>query len=236
MVMVGLIPARGGSKGIPNKNIAQCAGKPLLTWTCEAARGSVLLDRVLLSTDSEAIAEVGRTCGVEVPFLRPPELASDASPSIGAMVHALDWLEAGGADVEALILLQPTSPLRTAAHIDEGIRRFRQGGAATLVSVVEVPHRFHPLALMEIRGGKLFPHGIDSERVVVTRRQDLSPLYARNGPAILIVRPCVLRAGELYGQPTLSFVMGASVSLDVDGPEDLLIASALLAERTASGT
>src|SRR4051812_41578820 len=115
MAFFGVIPARGGSKGIPGKNVAPCGGRPLIAWTCEAARGSTLLTKTIVSTDSDHIAEVAANWGVEAPFRRPGELSMDTTPSIAVMLHALDWLEASGETVTALVLLQPTSPLRLGA-------------------------------------------------------------------------------------------------------------------------
>src|ERR1700743_3832228 len=113
---LALIPARGGSKGVPRKNIVPVAGKPLLAWTIEAARNSTRLDRIILSTDDEEIASVAREFGVEVPFMRPAELAKDSSGSLEVALHALDWAarEPGG-EPEYLLILQPTSPLRSSA-------------------------------------------------------------------------------------------------------------------------
>src|SRR4051794_40245817 len=110
--VAALIPARGGSKSIPRKNIASVGGKPLIAWTIEAALGSKLLDRVYVSTDDEEIASVSRACGSEVPFMRPAELASDEAGSLGVALHALDWMAAHGGEPDYLLLLQPTSPLR----------------------------------------------------------------------------------------------------------------------------
>ena len=226
MRFVGLIPARGGSKGIPRKNIAACAGKPLLAWTCEAALGSKRLARTLLSTDAEEIAAAGRACGVEVPFLRPAAIAADDSSSFDVMRHALDWLGKAGEAVDALVLLQPTSPLRTARHIDEAIERFVAHKADCLVSVTEVPHRFHPLSVMREEGGRLQPY---QGARTVTRRQELPALWARNGPAVLIVRPAMLARDSIYDGVTVGYPMTARDSLDVDSPFELELAAQLLA-------
>lgn len=226
MRFVGLIPARGGSKSIPGKNIALCAGKPLLAWTCEAALGSRALSRTLLSTDSEDIAALGRRLGVDVPFLRPPELAQDDTSALPVMRHALDWLEAMGDRPDAIVLLQPTSPLRKSRHIDEAAQLFEHSGSDTVVSVTEVPHRYHPKSVMRESEGTLVPYeGSDT----VTRRQDLEPLVARNGPAVLIVSCATLRSGRLYGPRTTGYRMGPYESLDIDMPEDLRLAALLLA-------
>jgi CMP-N-acetylneuraminic acid synthetase len=231
MRFVGLIPARGGSKGIPRKNIAACAGKPLLAWTCEAALGSRRLSRTLLSTDSEEIAAAGRACGVEVPFIRAAALAADDSASLDVMVHALDWLEAAGERPDALVLLQPTSPLRTSRHIDEAIDCFAARKADCVVSVTEVPHRFHPLSVMREEDGRLVPY---EGTQTTTRRQELPPLWARNGPAVLVASAAMLRRKSIYGGRTVGYPMTARDSLDIDSPFDLELAAQLLAASPAN--
>ena len=229
MTFIGVIPARGGSKGIPRKNLALCAGKPLLAWTAEAACGCKRLQRTVLSTDDEEIAAAGRMLGLEVPFLRPSELAHDDTPMLDVLQHLLNWLEANDAKPDALVLLQPTSPLRRAEHIAAALRLFEEKRAATVVSVTAVPHQFTPGSVMEMADGRLTPWL--KEQTPVLRRQDKPRLYARNGPAILITRAEVLRAGRLYGEPTLGYEMSAGDSIDVDGPEELQLAEAVLKAR-----
>ncbi len=215
MDVVGLIPARGGSKGIPRKNLAPLAGKPLLAWTVESARG---LSRVVVSTDSEEIAALARGLGAEV-IDRPAELATDEAPMLDVIRHALR--ELGACDV--LVLLQPSSPLRRAQHVDEAVRFLVESGADSVVSVVEVPHRFRPSSLMALEDGRLVPLAAE----LPTRRQDKPLVYARNGPAVLALRP--ERLGEsLYGGDCRPYLMDARSSLDVDEPFDLELAEALL--------
>jgi CMP-N,N'-diacetyllegionaminic acid synthase len=230
MRFVGLIPARGGSKGIPRKNIADCAGKPLIAWTCAAALGAKRLARTLLSTDSEEIATAGRNCGVEAPFLRPAAISADDSSSLDVMTHALAWLEAAGDRPDALVLLQPTSPLRTARHVDQAIERFAAAKADCVVSVVEVPHRYHPRSVMREGVDGLVPY---EGPQTVTRRQGLPPLWARNGPAVLVVSAAMLRRGQIYGGRTAGYPMAPEDSLDIDTPQDLEIAAYLLGRREA---
>jgi CMP-N,N'-diacetyllegionaminic acid synthase len=232
MAFVGLIPARGGSKGIPRKNITPCAGKPLIAWTCEAARASRALDRVILSTDSEEIAAVGRACGVEVPFLRPARLAEDSTPALPVICHAFGWLERAGELVEGMVLLQPTSPLRRARHIDEAVELFRRRRADTVVSVVRIPHRCHPASVMRERAGRLVPY-LEDEKTV-TRRQELETLYARNGPAVLVLSPSTLRAKRLYGGNTVGYEMNEPDSIDIDTEWDLHLAELVLRHRDES--
>ena len=226
MAFIGLVPARGGSKGIPGKNIAPCGGKPLLAWTAEAALASGVLDRVILSTDDEEIAKVGRQLGLEVPFLRPQSLAADDTTMLAVMAHALQVLRAEGGTIDALVLLQPTSPFRRGHHIAEAAEAFRARCPATLVSVGQVPHRFVPSSLMRTDDGCLV--ALNGGDIGSPLRQGKEKLFARNGPAILIVRPSEIEAGRIYGHPTIGYEMGEIDSLDIDAPEDLRLADHLL--------
>ncbi len=226
MSVIALIPARGGSKGIPRKNLVLLGGRPLLHYTAEAARQSRTVARVLLSTDNDEIAAAGRAAGLEVPFLRPADLADDGAPMVAVLRHALAWLETDtGTLPEALVLLQPTSPLRTAAHIDDAVHLLREKNAETVVSVVAVPHQFNPVSVLTMDDGRLTPF---LPGPVHTARQSKPPVYARNGPAVLVVRPAVLARGELYGEPTIGSVMNQRDSIDIDTPEDLALCEALL--------
>ena len=224
MTVVALIPARGGSKRVPGKNIAPCAGKPLLAWTAEAALASRRLDRVLLSTDDEAIAEVGRGLGLEVPFMRPPALSGDEVPMAPVMTHALSWLQDQGGVIEAFVLLQPSSPLRLARHIDEAVALLFESGAETVVSVVEAPHIFHPAKVLRVAGGRVLPYHERSEAFT-------DAAYGRNGPAVLVNRPEVIERGERWGEPIVPYVMAPEVSVDIDEPIDLALAECLLQRR-----
>src|SRR5882724_10492389 len=121
-LLLGLIPARGGSKSIPRKNIEPLAGKPLLAYTAAAARGAQLLTHTILSTDDAEIAAIGRDLGLDVPFMRPSDLADDAAPMLPVMRHVLDWFAGNGRHFDAVVLLQPTSPLRQSRHIDQALK------------------------------------------------------------------------------------------------------------------
>jgi CMP-N,N'-diacetyllegionaminic acid synthase len=218
MDVVGLIPARGGSKGIPRKNLAPVAGKPLLLWTLEAARASRSLASIAVSTDSDEIAEAAQSFGVRI-LRRPPELAGEETPMRHVVDHAL--AELSGCDV--LVLLQPTSPLRRAEHIDEAVELLVESGADSVVSVVEVPHRFAPDSLMALDDGRLIPLGEGA-----SRRQDKQAVFARNGPAVLALRPDRL-GSDLYGGDCRPYPMRPEDSVDVDEPFDLELAEFLLA-------
>ena len=215
-----MIPARRGSKGIADKNLAPLGGRPLLAWTIEAARASDVLTRVVVSTEDDEIAEVARGLGAEV-LVRPPELAADETPMREVIDHALG--ELGLPDV--LCLLQPTSPLRRAEHVDEAVRLLLESGADSVVSVVEVPHRYAPESLMALDDGRLVP--LDR---AAARRQDKQSLYARNGPALLALRPDRI-PDDLFGGDCRAYLMRPEDSVDVDEPFDLELAEFLLSRR-----
>lgn len=227
MNILGIIPARGGSKGIPRKNIALLAGKPLLSYTCQAALGSLKLNRVILNTDDQEIAELGRNYGVDAPFLRPENLAGDDIPILPVISHTLRWLEKEqGYTTDLIVLLQPTSPFRRSDHIDSALDTYLNSDADTLVSVEEVPHNLTPSSLMKIdEQGYLHPL---LEGELVLRRQEKPKVYARNGPSILIVRRSVIDRGHLYGDKVLPFKMSRLASLDIDDQDDLILAESMM--------
>ncbi len=223
MNILGLIPARGGSKAIPKKNIALLAEKPLLAYTCEAALESQRLTRVLLDTDDQEIADVGRACGVDVPFMRPKDLAGDDTPILPVIQHALAWLkDQQNFQVDVVVLLQPTSPLRRATHIDSAVDLLLDSDSDTVVSVVTVPHNFNPNSVMRLdEGGYLTPFEAGP---MILRRQDKPRVYARNGPAILAIRRETLEQNTLYGEKTLPYEMDEASSVDIDTLDDLGLA------------
>lgn len=230
--ILGIITARGGSRRLPGKNMAYVNGKPLLAYTCEAALGSALLTRIVLSTDDEAIAAAGRSCGIEVPFLRPKELARDDTPSADVIAHMLSELEKREKYRPAIIvLLQPTSPLRTSAHIDCGIRMLQDTGADSVVSVTEVPHAMTPGKAMRIVGGKLQPApSADARRSLEAGTEKF---YGCNGAIYAFKTAAFLRSGGIFGDDSRAMIMNPEDSLDIDSPFDLLLAEKLLRDRAA---
>jgi CMP-N-acetylneuraminic acid synthetase len=229
MNVLGLVPARSGSKGVPGKNIRALAGRPLLGYTAAAARESGVIDRLVLSTDDGAIAEVGRRAGFEVPFLRPAALAADDTPMLPVITHAVDTLAADGWRPEIIVLLQPTSPLRRGAHIRGAVELLRSSGADSVVSVVEVPRHLSPDYVMRIDGGVLKP--FLAEGAAVTRRQDVRPAYSREGTVYAFRRATLERFGSIYGERCLPIVVDAADSLSIDTPADWDEAERRLAVR-----
>jgi len=231
--VVALIPARGGSKGIPGKNLKPLGGKPLLQHTVEIAKASRLVSRVFLSTDSEEIASLGRSLGIEVPFLRPACDATDQSPMIDVVRHFLEWTETSGVAVDAVVLLQPTSPLRPPGIVDDVITRFFSTRVDSVVTTVRVPHRFLPSSLMKMAGeGNL--EAFSGASVQPRRRQDKEILFARNGPSVLAFAPRVVASGSLYGNKIAGFEMSEEHSIDIDTPLDFWLAEKLI-DRGHSG-
>lgn len=218
--MLGLIPARGGSKAIPGKNLAQVAGRSLLAWTVEAALGCGRLTRVVVSTDDERIADEARRLGAEVPFMRPDDLAADETPMLDVVLHACDEIAC-----DVVVLLQPTSPLRTSRHVEETLALLVESGSDAVVSVVEVPHQFRTSSLMRVEDDRLVP--LDRSAPLLRQRKDV--VYARNGPAVLAVRVAAIeREGQLYVSDMRPYPMRREESVDVDESVDLAVAEVLL--------
>lgn len=227
-----MIPARGGSKGIPRKNLATLAGRPLIAHSTAAALASRRLTRVVVSTDDEEIADVARHLGVEVPFLRPAQLAADDTPMLDVLIELVRDLDGReGYRPDLLVLLQPTSPFRRAEHIDAAVDLLAASGADSVVTVMPVPHQFTPASVMRLDGSRLVAW---AEGPAPTRRQDKPTLFARNGPAVLAVRTSVLvDSRSLYGADTRGLVMSRADSLDIDDAFDLEVAELLMTSRQA---
>ncbi|MBM3778561.1 MAG: acylneuraminate cytidylyltransferase family protein [Acidimicrobiia bacterium] len=218
MSVLGLVPARAGSKGLPGKNVRLLHGQPLLAWTAAAARASGVIDRLVLSTDAEEIAAIGRAAGMETPFLRPPVLAGDETPMLPVIEHAVDALEADGWLPDIIVLLQPTSPLRTGAHVRRSVALLRESGADSVVSVVELPRHHSPDYVMRVDGGRLVPFLPDGLRI--GRRQDARPAYVRDGTVYTFWRSTLQVKGNLYGDDCRPLVVPAAESLTIDSADD----------------
>ena len=224
--VIALIPARGGSKGLPDKNILLLAGKPLIAWTIMAALNAPEIDRVIVSTDSEQIADVAREWGAEVPFSRPSELSTDDAKGIDVVFHALDWLAGQGESVGLLILLQPTSPLRTADDIHKGFQVFQRGeDVRAVVSVARPSH--HPLWANTLPDNGWMGEFIRPD-VLNRNRQDLPAYYELNG-AIYIAEPDYLRQKDSFiSDSTFALIMEPDHSVDIDSKMDLVVAEQLI--------
>jgi len=221
--VVAVIPARGGSKGIPGKNIRLLAGKPLLAWTVEAAVAANSIDSVYVSTDDPAIAKVAEACGAEVIF-RPADISGDESPSEAALLHALGYLDKKGIVVDKMVFLQATSPLRTSADIDSAMALFQDQNADSLLSVAP-SHCF----LWEETENNAQP--VNYDYCHRPRRQDMTPQYKENG-AIYIFKPSILREyNSRLGGRIILYKMPEESSLDIDSYSDFERAGAYLRGR-----
>ena len=216
--VLALVPARGGSKGIPGKNIRPLNGRTLLEYAARAASESGIVDRIVLSTDDEQIAAEGRRIGLEVPFLRPAQLAEDDTPMLPVIEHAAEALEQADWSPEIIVLLQPTSPLRRGAHIRAAVEELRTSGADSVVSVVELPRHLSPDYVMRIDGGALVP--FLPEGVRVTRRQDARPAFVRDGTVYAFWRRTLRDSRSIYGRTCRPLIVSAPESLTLDSEAD----------------
>lgn len=227
--VLGLIPARGGSKGIPRKNIALLRGQPLIGYTIQAASESEYVNRIVVSTDDREIADVSQGLGAEVPALRPLHLSQDDTPSIDVALYQLEALRRHeGYIPDVLVLLQPTSPLRTAQDIDAAVKLLIEADCDSVVSVCPVEE--HPYLMYSIDGsGALQPYAPSWPNRL--RRQDYPPAFRLNG-AIYAIRPHVLSQERSFvGEHTRPLIMPRDRSIDIDVPSDLDRAAAMLQER-----
>jgi CMP-N-acetylneuraminic acid synthetase len=231
--VLGIITARGGSKGIPGKNLKLLAGRPLLAYTVDAARRSDALDRVILSTDDEAIAAAGRDLGCDVPFMRPFDLAQDDTPHLPVIQHATRWMQERAAyKPDAVMILQPTSPLRTPEDIIATVALLERSGADSVLSVHEVPPHSHPMRTLRLDhagNAVLFVSG-EPVRKRINRRQDLPPAWVMNG-AIYACRTAVLFDAQpsLYGNRVVAYPMPPERAISIDDLEDWAAAERALA-------
>jgi CMP-N,N'-diacetyllegionaminic acid synthase len=229
MRVLGLITARGGSKGIPRKNVRFLGGKPLLQWTAEAALAARTLAWVVLSTEDDEIAAIGESCGLAVPFLRPKELAADDTPTLPVVQHSIRALEAQGESFDAVCLLQPTSPFRAASEIDACVELFDEKEADSVVSVLRVPSEYNPQwVYLRKADGTLSLSTGESEPPV--RRQVLPPAFHRDGSIYVTRRNVVMEANSLYGTRILGYEITRSCTINIDMPNDWIRAEAMAQE------
>jgi CMP-N-acetylneuraminic acid synthetase len=230
MSVLGIVTARGGSKGVPRKNLRPLGGKPLLQHTAEAALGSTRLMKTILTTDDEEIANLGRRCGLDVPFLRPAELAQDDTPTLPVLQHAVRYLEARGESYDAICLLQPTTPLRRSEDIDACIDLMQRSEADCVVTVLPVPHRYHP-CWVYYRNDDGTLRLSDGSANPIPRRQDLPPAYHREGSIYLTRRSVLIDQNSLYGQRVLGYVLDERDSVNIDTQADFRRAEQMIRDR-----
>lgn len=228
MRVLGIVPARGGSKGVPRKSIRNLGGVPLLCYTATAALAARRLTRVVLSTDDVEIAEVGRRAGLEVPFIRPAALADDAAPMLGVVRHAIETIEATDPERwDAVCLLQPTVPFRDPTEIDACVELLASTGADCALTVRPIPAEHHPLwAYVEAPDGALRLFTGDAEPR--TRRQDLPRAFHRDGSVYVTRRDVVMLSNSLYGGRVVGLPMEGAARVNIDTMSDWADAERIL--------
>lgn len=219
MRILAIIPARGGSKGVPGKNIKLLNGRPLLLYTTETALQSQYLTEVILSSEDDHVIDVGKMAGVKVPFVRPVVLAQDSTPSIDVIIHALEWFQKQAVFFDAVCLLQVTCPFRTVAFLDESLVKFMESGCDSLISVQKVPHEFNPHWTFEVnKDGNL--KIATGEEAIITRRQELPEAYHRDGSIYITKTDVLLKQKSLFGNSVAFNESPSDFYVNIDTLED----------------
>jgi CMP-N-acetylneuraminic acid synthetase len=231
MRALGIIPARKGSKRLVGKNLRPLGGKPLVRWVIEAARAAKALDRLVVSSDDDAVLDLARTFDDRLPLRRPSELAADDSPALDYVLHALEALElrSGEAPFDVVVILQPSSPFTLPADIDGTVHLLLKSGADTAVSVVELEHAVHPFKMKVMDGDRLRPF-LEEERGRMAAR-DLPKIYVRNCSVYATRRRVLLEQRQIIGDDCRGYLMPEERSLDINTERDLSFAEFLLARR-----
>lgn len=226
--ILALIPARGGSKRIPGKNIRPLGGRPLIVWSIEAAKGTPEIRDILVSTDDPAIAATSRDAGALVPWLRPAELAADSASSIDVCLHALDWYERENGAVDGLLLLQPTSPFRSRATVQRGIELFHARHRRPVIGIS--PAKSHPMWCFYVEGESMRPFIKGANAPL--RSQDLPPAYVVNGAFYLIAPADLRRLRSFEGPETVPLIVDEpEEGLDLDTEWEWAVAEAIVRSR-----
>lgn len=228
--VLGILPARAGSKGIKNKNLRILAGKPLLSWSAEALAHTKGIEIKICSTDSRKIAEIAIQSGLEVPFLRPGNLATDESPVIGTISHALSWFAERGKVFSHVVLIQATSPTVSPADIENGLRIIREGRADSVVTAVEVSPHSHPAIIFEESGDsrvRWLLGNLETSR----RRQDWSRYLARTGLLYIFSVSDILEKGSLWGERIAYIEVASDRAISIDLEEDFAKAEQYFSTR-----
>lgn len=226
--ILAIIPARGGSKGIPKKNIKDLCGKPLIQYTIEAAKKSKYIDRVIVSSDDSEILNTVKNVGIDIPFIRPNEIAKDDTPSMDVIMHCLEWLKRNEEYIPKYIcLLQCTSPFRNEQHIDEAIEKMISENGSAIVSVCE--SEVSPYWMKKIENGKLIDFINNNETYY--RRQDLPKVYQLNGAIYISEINNLIKNRKWYTDNTLGYVMDSASSIDIDTALDFKLAEIIMKEE-----
>ncbi|MBI4650897.1 acylneuraminate cytidylyltransferase family protein [Candidatus Desantisbacteria bacterium] len=227
--ILAIIPARGGSKGLPRKNILQLAGKPLIAWTIENAKQSKYIDKIIVSTDDSEIMEISKKYGAEVPFKRPDDLATDKAPSSGVILHAIDFLEKQNDYYDYICLLEPTSPLRKESDLDSAIKKLIDtNNADSLVSLGEV-HLEHPDIIKKIEGDFIKPYL--EVKTQITQRQQLNKAYFPYGVAYICKIDVYKETKTFYNTNTAYYEIERWQNYEIDDKWDFYCIEAILKEK-----
>ena len=219
MKILAIIPARGGSKGVPGKNIKLLNGKTLIAYTTEIALQSKFLTEVIVSTEDEQIIDVAKSLGIKVPFIRPEDLAQDTTPTIDVIIHALEWYENQNIFFDAVCLLQVTSPFRTVEFLDKAIEKFITSGCDSLVSVQKVPHEYNPHWTFEVNPEENLKIAT-GETEIIPRRQELPTAYHRDGSIYITKSKVLLEEHSLYGKSTAFIESEPDFYVNIDTLQD----------------
>ena len=226
---LAIIPARGGSKGVPRKNIKDLSGKPLIAWTIESALQVEGIDKLIVSTDDQEIKNVALKWGAEVPFTRPEELAGDKAKAIPVLQHAVTFLEEQGQSFDAVMMLQPTSPMRLAKDIEACLGMMQADQSCTSVISVTGVGEYHPARMKYLEKGVLVDPPF-CESYENQPRQELEPMYIRSGAIYLVRRKVLMEEHSLKGRRSLGYVMPKERSVNIDAPFDFELAEWLMSK------
>ncbi|MBU3181560.1 acylneuraminate cytidylyltransferase family protein [Clostridium psychrophilum] len=224
---LAIIPARAGSKGIPNKNIIAICGKPLIAYTIEAGKKSKYIDEIIVSTDSDIIKGIAEEYGTRVPFLRPNELSNDRAKSIDVVLHAMEYYKNNNITFDYIILLQPTSPLRTFKNVDEAIEKLIKSNGASLVSVCKTQQ--NPIFMRSIQNKKL--KEVMRFEGTSFRRQDLPDFYIFNGALYINSYDMLIQQKKFVDADTMPYIMDKKSSVDIDTMLDVRLVEVIMKEN-----
>lgn len=225
---LAIIPARGGSKGLPGKNIKELCGKPLIAWSIEAGLGSKYIDEVMVTTDSEEIARIARAFDASVPFLRPAELASDTSTSFDAIRHSINFYEIDlHKKFDYIVMLEPTSPLREKSDIDKSIEQLLSNTQASAIVGICKTESQHP-AFLANKNDNNFLVGYENQDMKVLRRQEISDVYFFEGSVYVSHTKTLINMKTFYHERTLGYEVPKWKSLEIDDLDDFIMVEALM--------
>lgn len=219
MRILAIIPARGGSKGVPGKNIKLLGGKPLLQYTYESAQSSLCISRIILSSEDEKIIACAQSIGLEVPFVRPIELSQDSTPTISVIQHAVKALAEHGEHYDAVLILQVTSPFRRTLDIDNAIKRYIDSQADSLISVLKVPHEYNPHWCFESDENG-FLQIATGEKTIIPRRQQLPQSFHRDGSIYIVSTGVLMNCDTLFGEKIAFYEMAPERYVNIDTMQD----------------